>query len=257
MKTANKSMAIEYEVFKKAPIKEALIDINIERSDRLSINSITQLYSKLKDRFPITEKRIRRSSQFELNQSRQLEVLDHREELKGYRFISDDNKKAVQYRLDGFTFNLLEPYSKWDHFKAEAKELWDLYTEIIPENTIIQRIGLRYINRLEVPLTNNLKEYIKTLPEIATEIPYTYSNFLMRIGFYDEKTNTKAILTEMIDEQEDTPDIIPIIFDIDAFYECQIDYKHIEIWDILEDLRVFKNEIFHKSITEKTKELIR
>jgi uncharacterized protein (TIGR04255 family) len=43
--------------------------------------------------------------------------------------------------------------------------------------------------------------------------------------------------------------------DIDVFREVSLEPDSEKIWEILEELRNIKNNIFFKSITQKTKEL--
>jgi uncharacterized protein (TIGR04255 family) len=70
---------------------------------------------------------------------------------EGYIFHSKNENKIVQARLDGFTFNKLRAYEDWNKFHSEARELWELYDKIIKPISV-DRIALRYINRIEIPL---------------------------------------------------------------------------------------------------------
>ena len=85
----------------------------------------------------------------------------------GYLFRSADTKQAVQALKDGFSFSRFRPYQDWDAFSKEARDLWERYVSLTkPEK--VNRISLRYINRLELPLPfGDFKEYLLTVPEIA------------------------------------------------------------------------------------------
>jgi len=50
---------------------------------------------------------------------------------------------------------------------------------------------------------------------------------------------------------------LPFILDIDVFQETLSSADEPEIWERFKRLRVFKNDIFFQSITEKTKELFK
>ncbi len=39
-----------------------------------------------------------------------------------------DRLNVAQFRRDGFTFNRLRPYTKWEEIRPEALRLWQLYT---------------------------------------------------------------------------------------------------------------------------------
>ena len=44
-------------------------------------------------------------------------------QVDGYVFTSADGKQVVQYRLDGFTFSRLRPYTRWEEVFAEAQKV--------------------------------------------------------------------------------------------------------------------------------------
>jgi uncharacterized protein (TIGR04255 family) len=53
------------------------------------------------------------------------------------------------------------------------------------------------------------------------------------------------------------PNKLPFIFDIDVFIQTNFTDNNAEIWNMFEKLRDFKNDIFSKNITEKTRELFK
>ena len=243
-----------YENFPNAPITEALLDIKVQQQEGVTLDDLKELHPKLKVRFPeITEQRVF-AAKFKVG--KEPAYSPGPDLTLGYLFRSQEEKKVVQYRLNGFTFNKLKPYESWSALKSEAKELWEPYFEKVKPIKIL-RIALRYINRIEVPLPiKHFNEYILTNPEIAPKLPQHVSHFLMRIELPNEEIPATAMIT-MTMERPDKPKNLPLIFDIDVFQ--QVEYKKITdiIWNDFDKLRNFKNDIFFDSITEKTKELFR
>jgi uncharacterized protein (TIGR04255 family) len=94
-----------------------------------------------------------------------------------------------------------------------------------------------------------------TTPEIAPGLPQGLSGFFMRLLIPDERSNCNAIVTETMEPPQQN--FLPLILDIDVFREAAFDVNATEIWDTLERLRDFKNQIFFKSITDKAKELFK
>ncbi|MGH7772344.1 MAG: TIGR04255 family protein, partial [Candidatus Binatia bacterium] len=171
----------------------------------------------------------------------------------GYLFTSSDGRQIVQVRLDGFTFNRLRPYDKWETFRDEARKHWERYRDIaIPE--MISRVALRYINRIRIPLPiKDFREYILTTPEIAPKVPQGLAGFFMRLVIPDERSKSVAIVTQTMEDLQEQ--VLPLIFDIDVFREGVFDVRGPDTWEVLEQLRGYKNEIFFNSITERAREL--
>lgn len=173
----------------------------------------------------------------------------------GFLFESPQEKKIVQARLDGFSFNKLKPYENWKTFYKEAREFWDLYRTITKPEKII-RIALRYINRIEIPLPiKDFRDYILTVPEVAPTLPQGLAHFFMRLLIPNEKIKATTAITETM-ELMNSGKTLAIIFDIDTWKETEYLLDSKEIWKDFQKLRTIKNQIFFESITDKTKELL-
>ena len=134
--------------------------------------------------------------------------------------------------------------------------LWELYNKVVKPISV-DRIALRYINRIEIPLPfDDFSEYILTNPQIAPGLPQTLSHFLMRIEIPNDEIGAIAIITLTIKKPTETQKL-PLIFDIDAIKAASYTDKKPDMWNDFSLLRHFKNEIFFNSITEKTKELFK
>lgn len=246
----------EYTVFPNAPITEALLDIRVQLPEEVDIKKLETFHDSIKKRFP--EKKQRRSVAVKIpilpeSASSTLPVAGGPD---GYLFRSPNENKIVQARLDGFTFNKLKPYENWKTFCSEANIFWDMYLKKFNPKKIT-RIALRYINRIEVSLPiKDFKEYILTNPEVAPKLPQSLSHFFMQIIMPKPEIEANAIITQTMDKPTESQRL-PLILDIDVFKEAvYVDNKE-KIWKDFENLRVFKNEIFFNSITEKTKELFK
>lgn len=247
----------EHEVFLNAPITEAIFDIRVELPKEVSLKELESFYLHIKERFPEKQERVsfRAGVEFSLKGS----SVKTSSKSDGYLFKSTIEKKVVQIRLDGFTFNKLKPYKDWESFSSEAQELWNKYLQIAKPAKVV-RIALRYINRIELPLPmKDFKEYILTTPEIAPELPQGLQGFFMQLIIPDtDIPNIGAIATITQTMESPTQDSkLPYIFDIDVFKQQHYEVAGTEMWNDFENLRVFKNAIFFKSITNKTKELFR
>ena len=244
-----------YIAFRNAPITEALLDIRVVLPEDVTLAKLETFQGLVKERFPEKQERISFTADFKLSREG-FETSPTSGGPDGYLFQSSVEKKIVQARLDGFTFNKLKPYENWEVFSSEARELWDLYFQLTSPIKIT-RIALRYINKIEIPLPmKDFKEYILTIPEIAPKLPQGLSNFFMRLEIPHPAIETTALITQTMEALTDDQRL-PLIFDIDVFQNRTYSDNKTEIWEEFEKLRLVKNDIFFDSITEKTKELFK
>jgi len=241
--------------FPNAPITEALLDIKVKLPPGVDLTRLAAFQEAVKDLYPTRRERSSWQGGFQVKPGELPEVFPPSGGPDGYLFTSKDGKQIVQARLDGFTFNRLKPYDKWESFRDEARQQWERYREIAnPE--IVSRVALRYINRIEVPLPmKDFREFILTTPEIAPKVPQGLAGFFMRLVIPDEKSKSIAIVTQTMEDPNER--VLPLIFDIDAFQEAPLDVHGKEMWEALEQLREYKNEIFFNSITDRTRELFK
>jgi len=248
-------MMADWPRFENAPITEALLDIRAKLPSGVDLARLAAFQEAVQDIYPTRRERFSWQGGFQVKPGEPPEVFRPSGGPDGYLFTSKDGKQIVQARLDGFTFNRLKPYDKWDSFRDAARQQWERYLEIAtPE--IVSRAALRYINRIEIPLPmKDFREYILTTPEIAPKVPQGLAGFFMRLVIPDGRSKSVAIVTQTMEDPQ--AQVLPLIFDIDVFREAAFDVHGEEMWEALEQLREYKNEIFFNSITERTKELFK
>ncbi|MBI4699124.1 MAG: TIGR04255 family protein [Nitrospirae bacterium] len=247
----------DYPVFPNAPITEALIDIRVQLPEEINLDKLKTFHESIKERFPQKQERISIQAGFKFTPEGSA-TLPPSSKPDGYLFRSMTENKVVQARLDGFTFNKLKPYEKWELFRNEAHVLWDSYFKIAKPIKVL-RIALRYINRIELPLSiTNFKEYILTTPEIAPKLPQGLAHFFMQLVIPNHEIAATATITQTIENPlPAATHKFPYIFDIDVWKDTLYEGSNQEMWDEFEKLHIFKNEIFFNSITKKTEELFK
>ncbi|MGM8366494.1 TIGR04255 family protein [Virgibacillus sp. W0181] len=245
------------EVFNKAPVTEALLNIKVKLPSQITLATLDNFHEKIKNNYPYKRKIQTWEGGMEFNAKGAPKVDEPTSTIDGYIFKSVDGSKIVQARFDGLTFHMLSPYSEWKDFVEEAENLWNIYKAFLTP-TIILQLGLRYINRIELPLpVHDLKEYLLTVPDVSSTVNYPLSGFFMRLVMKDNDSDAIAIVTETIDQDNQDSTILPIIFDTDVtINDLNLDYKD-DFWEQVAQMRNFKNNLFFNSLTEKGKELFR
>jgi len=241
--------------FNKPPITEALLDIRVEMSDGVEQSTLLSFYDNVKDKFPIKNEKYSWQGEVKFQGKGAPEIFAPKGNCEGYLCKAQDGKKIVQARFDGFTFNKLRPYQNWDIFSEEAKGLWNIYKEVINPKSV-KRLALRYVNKIDIPLPmGDFKEYVLTVPEIASGMPQGLSTYFMRLEIPNADIQANSVITQTFKPLKLEATVLPLIFDIDVYRVGKWEPNSEEVWDVMNQLREFKNQIFLNSTTDKAKEL--
>jgi uncharacterized protein (TIGR04255 family) len=240
--------------FPHAPITEAVLEIRTQNPPETTLETLSSIHEDINDLYPTKTTRISFKAGFKIEEGKTPVVFEPTGDPIGYSFTSIDGKQIVQALAHGFVFSRLNPYDRWDSFRDEARKLWKHYKHRANPQ-VLTRIGLRYINRIQIPLPiMDFKDYVLTTPEIAPGIHQSLSNFFMRLEIPQELPTMAIIMQTMEPVTSDRK--LPLIFDIDVFRETPVKSDD-EAWRDFEKLRDIKNDIFFKSLTEKAKDLFR
>lgn len=235
-------------IYPKALIQEAVFDIRVNKVKNIDLESYIALANhELKD-YSNVEKKFTLTSKLKFDSKKQdLSTENKKKNFTGVVFSKDDDNIKIQFRKDGFTLNMLKPYSNWDEFSSLAYKYWDVYRESIkPAN--ISRIALRYINRIELPLQDlKFDTYFKSIPKLPSVFENSYQDFLIRTVSRSRKSGNPAILIRRIDKPENT--FLPFIIDIDVYKDKNINQSNIK--KDFEVMREDKNDIFESLITDE------
>jgi uncharacterized protein (TIGR04255 family) len=241
-------MPVRYE---KAPISEALIDIRVDPSVSLGIETLESLQDAVKDSYPTKTKRLFFQGQFSVGEEAGAVATQN---LLGFAFASQDGKQIFQARTDGFTFSRLRPYGTWLELRDESKRLWAIYRTTL-SSVKVTRMAVRYINQIDIPMPfGDYREYFLTTPEVAADLPQQLNGFFMQLQFPQPDFGGTLILTQT-PLPPTSPEIHSVILDLDVFrFETEL-ISEDQLWASLEILRDRKNLFFEGCITDKTRQL--
>lgn len=244
--------------FKNPPITEALLDIRVTLPKETTVESLETYQKDIKEEFPNRKVKWEGSFQIRVGElSPAPEIKESSGKKIGYMFSTSNGQKIVQTRLDGFTFNWLKPYPGWEKFSKEAKKHFENYLKLA-KPVSINRIALRYINTIEIPQPiEDFKQYFLTSAEVGPGIPQALSEYFFRLAIVEPDTKNTAIIIQTIDLTKVNDKTIPFIFDIDVFRKVDLKPTDDQLWEIFKSLRTYKNNIFVKSLTDKTKDLFK
>jgi len=241
----------EYRRLSKPPLREALIDIRI--SQELPVSSVDKLSVHQLDGFevPIEMRRGKIAIQFSPDMSAPLPLPGSAQEGFGWRYSTADGSRVVQFRRDGATFSILKGYQDWNEARSSARILWEQYREW-NSPAKVSRLAVRYINVLSLPMGIDFDLFLTAAPRIPPDLPQMLSGFFQRTVIPFSTDGTTAVVTQALEPLHDN--IVPVVLDIDVWYNVSLEVDASEIWIQLDRLRDIKNQIFFSSITERALE---
>ncbi len=239
----------------RPPITEAVINLRVSLPSDATLARLEPIHQAVRDRYPEREPLFTVPAEVAAQGTPQLAEGGPYHD--GWLYRSADGRQVIQARLGGFSFSRLSPYESWRAFRDEARALWEVYL-VVAKPLHVTRVALRFINRIAVPLPIfDLRDYFRMCPEIPEGLPRDLSGLFMRIVVHDPNTQAVAIITQATEPMAESGQVIPFVFDIDVFHEETSLPEGEQPWVTLEKLRYLKNELFFKSVTEKTLDLCR
>ncbi len=239
----------------KPPIVEAIVDIDCDMPPDFIVGSQTEQAEKIFGQdYPKIGKRFLHRQGFtgKLDEQPEVKVLESKVSIHALLLQKEAENQLIQIRQDGYSFNRLTPYSSLDDYFPEIERTWNLFIEHFSPLSI-QRIRLRYINRIILPLENgklNLDKFLKVGPRLPGNSQLGFAGFVHQQQLVEPNTDNRANV--ILSTQPGNSDEIPLIFDIGTTKEVRYDHFDWEnILTVVNSLRNLKNHIFFDSLTEE------
>lgn len=230
-----------------APIVEAVIDFRVMRQEQVAAETFADLSSAIGEQYAKAGSIQSLWARFGVDNGKVLNSSQTQTEL-GWQY--QRGTEIAQFRVNGFTFSKIAPYTTWGDVSAEAFRLWKVYVDAtMPKQ--VSRVAVRYINQMQLPTVKDLGEYLTAPPpRLPKPASQEIRDFLTRVNVRDDKRNASAVIVQALEPQID-PKAISLLLDIDAFREVNEVPNAPGLLSVFELLRELKNEIFFASITEK------
>ena len=235
---------------RRPPIVEALVDLQASVPGDHKI--FKALADALKDEFPIEQQLRDFEAKIEIKDGKVVQQRLDDATFGGIRVENVDQTIYVQFRPNGFTLNNLKVYMGGGQFIDKAMTLWVMLVEHAkPE--FVSRVALRYINRLELPLTqgDEFTRYLTSSPELPEGAPQQVSQFLSRIVGHDAQRQASAVVIQQLKEQQPGKSIV-VTVDVDVFRAGHFPVDSTALREVLGSLRMLKNETFFSLLTDET-----
>ena len=170
----------------------------------------------------------------------------------GFRVETEDRRYIAQFTRDGFIFSRVAPYEDWDSFATEAKRLWQIHVDLAGPSEI-ERLGVRFINRIVPVELDNLDETLTLPPRPPDSLTLPIGEFLHRSLFVvpGRPYKVNVIQASQRPAPPDT-DAIGLILAIDVFTTATIERTPATLDAHLTRMRWLKNKAFFSLLTRET-----
>ena len=238
--------------YKKAPILEAVLDFRWS-----SESSIEELESVLAlpffAGFEEPKPRIQVDASINVDQG---EVSHHREQL-GFELALKDGAEMAMLEKKKFVFVQRAPYDRWEYFCEQATSLLGYVVEVLKVEAF-ERIGLRFVNRIDIPLTDGrpitTDDYVTVKFNGPLQDRGIIEEFQMRVVKPTDKDGIHYALV-LATTPSPLPGLASILLDIDVFTKKAISSSGPELMGTLDEMRSLKNNIFEECLTDQARAL--
>jgi uncharacterized protein (TIGR04255 family) len=180
------------------------------------------------------------------------------QQLQGYRLKSTDQADIVVVFSDGIATSRVAPYPGWEYLRERAHRSWEHWRRHI-KHTALKRIGIRYINRIDVPIKEaeivEIDAFLRFAPHVPDFSKRPLTGFLVQATRPTDLEHWSASVTSTIMAPAPLINHVSLVLDIDVFRTEQIPGRDDDLWNCIDAVRPLKNAIFEACITDQARKL--
>jgi uncharacterized protein (TIGR04255 family) len=169
--------------YKNPPVIEAVCEFRLTPDSHWDLTVPGLFYERIKPDFPHREQRL--VQEVELIQGLQ-GIQQQWRATERVLLFNQDKTMLIQLGAHLLVINALKPYPTWQEFKPRIEKAWEILQKVV-EVKSLERIGLRYINRVELSTQYKLEDYFEFYPFIGKRLPQRIASFVIVAEFpYNE-----------------------------------------------------------------------
>ena len=171
------------------------------------------------------------------------------------RFMSNDMTEQLQITERSIVISQLAPYVGWETFGERVRRDWKNWRTAVGFLPIIQ-LGIRYINRIDIPIVDGAGHYEKyltvypKLPELIDQTIGHSLNVRTKLPDIDGDLNLNSAVVP-----SPLPNHIAIMLDLDFMRIFQKPPSDDELFEALNIFRTQKNKTFEACITDDARKM--
>jgi uncharacterized protein (TIGR04255 family) len=246
--------AVVVPTYKRPPITEAVIELRF--AQQFSEKTIEKAASRLRKEYAHSEKDHRVDIMLDVDAQKSQFVPSP----TGERLSSQDRADVTIFRPEAFVSSRLAPYCGWEVFIARVRRDWEVWRGEAGA-VKLTRIGVRYINRIDIPIPGpaedtkiQLKDFVNVWPHTPTLDWGPLANFAFQAI---RPLNRDECYVRLYSGTIESPLLghAALALDLDIFRESALPMRDDELWTLLGRMRELKNYLFESCITDRSREL--
>lgn len=172
----------------------------------------------------------------------------------GHRLLSNDPSEILLLWPFAFVVSQLAPYPGWDIFFGRFERDWTNWKKVVGFRKV-SRVGVRFINRIDVPITDGIieeSEYLNVYPQLPDALgQITGYGVQVQSPIRDMGCNlvinSAAVPSPLLGHGS-------FLVDIDIAMDINAPQSDEEIYKLLNQIRGKKNDVFEACFTPKAKD---
>jgi uncharacterized protein (TIGR04255 family) len=241
--------------YKKSPIVEAVCEFQFEEGSSWDLAIPGLVYEKLRNTFP----KRRQAERVTVSISGSPEEIGPQfGTLSLMQFIRNDEKALVQVGTQLLAVSVLKPYPSWPKFLPLIRKGFKAYSDVVVP-TGIRRIGLRYINHIEIPGQGiRLEDYFEFRPYVGQNLRQDFGTFSLGIQIpYEESRDILNLQLASLPRHNSQSDNATIILSLDYFLLKSGEVALEEAFKWLDVAHQRIEDAFEACITQKLRHLFK
>jgi len=244
-------------VYIHPPITEAVVGINfVETLDEDTKSSLTK---KLSAHYAVHQPIENLSVSVDLSATKGSQQTANTQVSKetSHRFGSSDMTELALVFPKSFVVSQMAPYPGWEPFFERFTRDWKLVRRALGFREIA-RIGVRFINRIDIPIEGPIVEhekYLNIYPHVSDKYGALSAYAVQAQIFMDDMRcklllNSASIPSPLLNTAS-------FLIDIDISRDIEVPQKDEDILNLVSSIRPRKNDVFESCVTDLSRGLFK
>jgi uncharacterized protein (TIGR04255 family) len=247
------SQPLKSKQYARAPITEAVIEIRL--ASDVSAKDLETAVRRLKKSYSHTAPLQAFSVKIDTTGGN----VALEQQSQGFRLSTDEQTDVVVIMPAGVATARLAPYPGWPVLRKRAEFVWQTWRKSTPRLPIA-RLGIRTINRIDIPLdvrsVISLETFLNFHPQVPDISPAAMVGYMMQVILPTSVEHWTATITSTSVKPPPLLNHVSLLLDVDIVRIEKIPGKDSDLWAVIDEARTIKNDIFERCITDETRRLI-